>query len=106
MKVESFNKIFPIGAEGTSGPESHMVSTLDATGMIHAFVGPVDFKSVRFHAEAVRQLLAQDGVHGVAVHFANNGHHNTVALVPLDASGSHLLSAVAIENGDRCPPLC
>lgn len=99
------NKVFPIGHHESADASSHVFPASEALAM--RITGP-EWNSVKFALEAVQQLLAQGEVHGVGIYYAHNGDHTTVVLAALDTEGNpiQIPDAIALENGERCPPFC
>ena len=106
--MDSFNRIFPLGRPAAAGPESHFIPAGLGKEMVAQAPEVPDYASVTFHAEAVKALLEQEGAKGIRLRFAHNGHHATLVGFAVDANDEDIAGpdALAIENGERCPPLC
>lgn len=107
------NKIFPIGGEGTKGPESHVFSYTDGMEMHHAtakerseFVpNGKGFNHISFHGESVRWLLSHPGCAGLRIYPGKCKGRDTLVLCAVDAAGNDI-QTVALQAGHPCPPFC
>lgn len=101
--------IFPIGNEGKLGHAHHVFTTRECADMVRdhfdAFMGCDGWHHVNFHGQAVRDLLAQEGVEGIRVAKAVHAGARTLVIFGLNKDG-HITGAIALQNGEPCPPLC
>lgn len=107
--MNGFNQFFPVDHPDSLPPDAHLISGATAAGWIKNDLDPRDpFRCVLFHGGAHPILMKQDGAVGYAVFPCHNGHHNTIVIVATNANGRLLLGPgyIALENGQRCPPLC
>jgi hypothetical protein len=105
----SFPRYFPIDHPEALPPEAHLISSQRAREMMARDLDLNDpWKQVQFHGDAFAVLLKQPGAVGVASIPVHNGDHNTLIHVAVDRNGELLLGPdyIALENGQRCPPLC
>lgn len=106
------NKVFPIGHPDSNGPDSHMLPTRTGADLVrryHDHMSKHDlelFRSVSFHAEAIKRLLAQDGAAGVRFSLGINDE-GSVTLVgfAVDKNGN-VVGPEVIDNAHPCPPWC
>lgn len=109
--MSEFNKVF--GPDGASW-YSHVIQARDGLSMVQAAAqmeapSPAeDYHSVAFAAEAIYELLRQEGAMGIKAMKAHNGHHHTEVWFAVDKFGQPLTGNgfIALENGERCPPFC
>lgn len=109
--MNDFNKVFGAGA---SPWNSQVIPAKDGLVMVQAAAAlehPTaadDFHSLAFASQAIHALLTQPGACGIKAVKAHNGHHHTEVWFAVDADGQILASdtAIALENGERCPPFC
>lgn len=101
----TFNRVFPFGHPEANGAESHIIKATEALAMQ---IPGSDWHHVQFHGDALAKLVALEGYAGIRIFPAHNGDHITLAIVAVDANGKPLVGddIIAIENGERCPPLC
>lgn len=104
------NRIFPLSHHEASGPKSHVFPALEGVKMIHAHVQGERkaWRSMAFHGDAIKQLLAQPGAAGIRCHMAVHEGESTLVLTAVDAAGTDLVAVdnIAIQNGESCPPFC
>lgn len=107
--ITDFNKVFPLEDPESKGPESHIFKAEDVLAMktTEDPNGP-EWNHIDFRGEAFIDLLTQEGARGLRAFPVFNGHHASLGFVALDANGQPLShpEAIAIENGERCPPFC
>lgn len=96
----TYNRVFPIGHPESRTAESHILTAEEGMKMV------VDgLPKTLFHIEAVIKLITQPGVAGISIRPAFNGDHHTLVLFAVDADGK-TIGAIALENGQQCPPTC
>lgn len=103
-----FNRVFPLEHPDSAGPESHIIPAKEGLGMLTGVKPDLDWNHLTFHGAAHDALMAQEGAAGYRIYPAFNGHHNTLVIFAVDASGQLIAgdTSIAIENGERCPPVC
>jgi hypothetical protein len=105
----SDSRFFPIDHPEAKGPDAHIIPAsvgLAMRAVQHA--GAPEWKSVAFRGEALMDLLTQEGAMGIRLYAGHDGDHATLVAFAVDAQGNDLVgpNAIAVENGERCPPFC
>ena len=108
---DGFNKAF--GPDGT-GWNSHIITAKRGLEMVAAAkklgrpAPEEDYQGLAFMDEAVVALQGNRGHRGIVAIKAHNGHHHTEVWFSVDANKQLIVgdSAIALENGERCPPFC
>lgn len=101
-------RFFPIDHPESVSADHHIIHPEKGHEMIAALGGePLDFHSLKYRLQAIMALAEVPGIEGIGLYPAHDGDHSTIVIYALDKNGDRITDgAVAIENGERCPPLC
>lgn len=104
------NRVFPISHPEASPADAHIFPAQEGVKMIHAHIqgDRKGWRSMAFHADAIKQLLAQEGAAGIRCHMAMHDGESTLVITAVNSAGSDLVAVnnIAIQNGESCPPFC
>ena len=90
-------------------PQNHRIPLAAASAMTRQFRSraPTARKGGAFHAEQVRELLAQEGCLGLRIYNATNEkNENVFVLVGVDENDKDMTAGVLLEFSVPCPPFC
>jgi len=91
-------------------PRDHRVSLADAAALTKRHregLPPGAVKAGAFHADQVRELLAQPGCVALRIYYGKSGKgENAIVLVGLDANDKELTGGTLLDTIFPCPPFC
>jgi len=90
---------------------SHVITLQEAITMTHAYQNSPQFngqtKASLINADAVMDLLNQQGCSGMRIYFALDSNNKLKAvLVGVNSDGQDLTNGLILDRGDDCPPFC
>lgn len=101
-------RIFPLSHPEAVSGSAHLIFAREGAAMCRSFEAQghsTHWNSISFHADAIKHLLEQPGVEGITFRHGMNKDEQTLVGFAVDAEGQ-VIGSVAIENGQRCPPVC
>ena len=94
----------------TFPPRDHKISLADAVALTRRYRDQMPADTVRagaYHADQVRELLAQPGCVAVRVYVARQADgKDTLVMVGVDANDKDLSGGILLDVMFPCPPFC
>ena len=87
----------------------HRISLAAAAALTKRYrddAGKAAQKAGAFHADQVRELLAQPGCVALRIYYGKQDNEEVLVLVGVDANDKELTGGVLLEVGFPCPPFC
>lgn len=107
--LDGLNSDAAVDGKQFTGTENHQVTLEEAMRFIEDFRAEANENEPLggyFGSEAIKEVLAQDGVVGLRYYYGKNDGQRNVVLVGTDAAGNDVWGGKLAEYSVPCPPWC